>query len=80
LGRSPREGEGHGGWGETFRKLGEAHHLYTLTYLPTLKLLATFRTVAHCKALASELGASGCVGEGASPLKISRCVSSGRTC
>lgn len=30
-------------------------HLYTLTYLPTLRLLGTFRTAAHCKALASEL-------------------------
>jgi hypothetical protein len=30
-------------------------HLYTLAYLPALKLLATFRTAAHCKALASEL-------------------------
>jgi len=30
-------------------------HLYTLAYLPTLKLLATFRTAAHCKALASDL-------------------------
>jgi hypothetical protein len=30
-------------------------HLYTLAYLPTFKLLATFRTAAHCKTLASEL-------------------------
>lgn len=30
-------------------------HVYTLVYLPTCKPVATFRTVAHCKALASEL-------------------------
>jgi hypothetical protein len=30
-------------------------HYYTLAYLPTGRLLATFRTAAHCKALASEL-------------------------
>ena len=30
-------------------------HLYTLAYLPTLRLLATFRTAAHCKSLASDL-------------------------
>jgi hypothetical protein len=30
-------------------------HLYTLTYLPTLRLVATFGKARHCKALASEL-------------------------
>ncbi len=30
-------------------------HYYTLVYLPDRRLLATFRTAAHCKALASEL-------------------------
>ncbi len=30
-------------------------HLYTLVHLPTLQILATFRTSRHCKALASEL-------------------------
>jgi hypothetical protein len=30
-------------------------HVYTLVYLPTRKPVATFRTVAHCRALASEL-------------------------
>jgi hypothetical protein len=30
-------------------------HSYTLVYLPDRRLLATFRTAAHCKALASEL-------------------------
>jgi hypothetical protein len=30
-------------------------HLYTLAYLPTRRLVATFRTARHCKALASEL-------------------------
>jgi hypothetical protein len=30
-------------------------HYYTLVYLPSLRLLATFRSAAHCKALASEL-------------------------
>lgn len=30
-------------------------HLYTLVYLPGMRLLGTFRTAAHCKALASEL-------------------------
>jgi len=30
-------------------------HLYTLTYLPARRPLATFRTAAHCKSLASEL-------------------------
>lgn len=30
-------------------------HLYTLAYLPTLRIVATFRTARHCKALASEL-------------------------
>lgn len=29
--------------------------LYTLVYLPTGRLVATFRTARHCKALASEL-------------------------
>ena len=28
---------------------------YTLVYLPTMRLLATFRTAMHCKVLASEL-------------------------
>jgi hypothetical protein len=30
-------------------------HLYTLAHLPTLRLVATFRTARHCKVLASEL-------------------------
>ena len=30
-------------------------HYYTLVYLPTSRLLATFRTAKHCKVLASEL-------------------------
>ena len=30
-------------------------HYYTLAYLPALRLLATFRTARHCKALASDL-------------------------
>jgi hypothetical protein len=30
-------------------------HLYTLAYLPTRRILGTFRTAAHCKALASDL-------------------------
>ena len=30
-------------------------HLYTLAYLPTRRIIGTFRTAAHCKALASEL-------------------------
>src|SRR5215218_9598262 len=30
-------------------------HLYTLAHLPSLKLLATFRTARHGKVLASEL-------------------------
>lgn len=30
-------------------------HLYTLAYLPTGRLLGTFRYAAHCKALASDL-------------------------
>lgn len=30
-------------------------HLYTLAYTPTGRLLGTFRTAAHCKALASDL-------------------------
>jgi hypothetical protein len=30
-------------------------HLYTLCYLPSGRLLATFRYAAHCKALASDL-------------------------
>lgn len=30
-------------------------HLYTLAHLPTLRLVATFRTARHCKALASEI-------------------------
>jgi hypothetical protein len=30
-------------------------HLYTLVYLPSGRLVATFRTARHCKALASEL-------------------------
>lgn len=30
-------------------------HLYTLVHLPSLRLVATFRTARHCKALASEL-------------------------
>lgn len=33
----------------------EGCHLYTLTHMPTLQILATFRTSRHCKALASEL-------------------------
>jgi hypothetical protein len=31
-------------------------HAYSLLYLPQGRILATFRTAAHCKALASELG------------------------
>jgi hypothetical protein len=30
-------------------------HLYTLTYVPSGRLLGTFRYAAHCKALASDL-------------------------
>lgn len=30
-------------------------HLFTLVYTPTGRVLATFRTAAHCKALASDL-------------------------
>jgi hypothetical protein len=30
-------------------------HLYTPTYMPTLRLLGTFRTSRHCKEFASEL-------------------------
>jgi hypothetical protein len=30
-------------------------HLYTLAHLPTLRLVATFRTARHCRTLASEL-------------------------
>jgi hypothetical protein len=30
-------------------------HLYTLAYLPSGRLLGTFRYAAHCKALASDL-------------------------
>ena len=30
-------------------------HRYTLVYLPTRRIVGTFRTAAHCKALASEL-------------------------
>lgn len=30
-------------------------HLYTLAYTPTGRLLGTFRTAGHCKALASDL-------------------------
>ena len=30
-------------------------HLYTLAHLPSLRLVATFRTARHCKALASDL-------------------------
>jgi hypothetical protein len=30
-------------------------HLYTLCYTPTGRLLGTFRTAGHCKALASDL-------------------------
>jgi hypothetical protein len=30
-------------------------HLYTLAHLPSLRLVATFRTARHCKVLASEL-------------------------
>jgi hypothetical protein len=30
-------------------------HLYTLSYLPSGRLLGTFRYAAHCKALASDL-------------------------
>jgi len=30
-------------------------HLYTLAYLPTRRIVGTFRTAAHCKALASDL-------------------------
>ena len=29
--------------------------LYTLAYLPTLRIVATLRTAAHCRSLASEL-------------------------
>ena len=30
-------------------------HRYTLAYLPTRRIIATFRTAGHCKSLASEL-------------------------
>jgi hypothetical protein len=30
-------------------------HYYSLVYLPTRRIIATFRTARHCKALASEL-------------------------
>ena len=33
---------------------GSTHH-YTLVYLPCQRIVATFRTARHCKALASEL-------------------------
>jgi hypothetical protein len=42
-------------------------HLYTLAYLPTLKLLATFRTAAHCKAHASDLARLGVRWGGSEP-------------
>jgi len=30
-------------------------HRYALTYLPTCRIVATFRTAAHCRSLAAEL-------------------------
>jgi len=45
----------------------QGRHRYTLVYLPSRRVLATLRSFAHCKALASELARLWYRGEGAEP-------------